>query len=185
MKSYIETVTGRHFYFLNPDPEDIEIYDIAHALAMNCRFTGHTERFYSVAEHSWLMSRMAPEGYEMAALLHDASEAYITDVASPIKQHLPDYQEMEDRLMTHIAAKFGFQYPLNPIIKHLDLTMLSTEAHYLLRSRGDTWDLWEHRKRPVVQHNFRPLCMTPQRARQLFLERYEELKETYGTATTN
>lgn len=179
MDSYIETVSGKRFYFLDPDPEDIDIYDIAHALSMNCRYTGHCDRFYSVAEHSWHMARMAPEGYELAALLHDASEAYITDIASPIKQHLPDYQQMEDHLMKHISAKFGFQYPLDPIIKHLDLTMLSTEAHYLLRSRGDSWDLWDYRKRPVVQHDFRPICMTPTRARTLFLDKFYELKEKY------
>lgn len=184
IESYIETFSGRRFYFLNPQPEDIDIKDIAHALSMNCRYTGHCDRFYSVAELSWHMSRMAPEGLEMACLLHDASEAYITDIASPIKQHLPDYQEMEDRLMKAIASKFGFDYPLNPIVKHLDLTMLSTEAHYLLSSRGDTWDLWRERKRPVVQHTFRPIGMVPTLARKLFLERYYELEKQYGTITT-
>jgi uncharacterized protein len=185
MESYIETVSGRKFYFLNPDPDDIDIGDIAHALAMNCRYTGHCDRFYSVAEHSFHMSRMAPEGYELAALLHDASEAYITDIASPIKQHLPDYQAMEDSLMRAIASKFGFEYPLNPVIKHLDLTMLSTEAHYMIPSRGDTWDLWKYRKRPTIQWNFRPIGMTPKVAKSVFLERYDELKEKYGVCATN
>lgn len=179
MDSYIETVSGKKFYFLDPDPDSIDIYDIAHALAMNCRYTGHSDRFYSVAEHSWHMARMAPAGMGLAALLHDASEAYITDIASPIKQHLPDYQSMEDHLMQRISAKFGFEYPLNPIIKHLDLTMLSTEAHYLLKSRGDSWDLWDYRKRPAVQHNYRPLGFDPRRGKQLFLDMFYELKEKY------
>lgn len=184
MESYIETVSGRPFYFLNPKPEDFDINDIAHALSMNCRYTGHCDRFYSVAEHSWHMSRMAPEGQELAALLHDGSEAYITDIASPIKQHLPDYQEMEELLLSRLFSKFGLEYPMSPIIKHLDLVMLSTEAHYLLKSRGDTWDLWKERKRPVIQHNFKPLCMDPKRAKTLFLDRFYELEKQYGILTT-
>ena len=180
MESYIETITGRKFYFLKPKPEDFNIYDIAHALAMNCRFTGHCSKFYSVAEHSWHMSRMAPEGLEMAALLHDASEAYITDIASPIKQHLMDYVELEEMLMAKIAKRFHFEYPLNPIIKQLDTTMLSTEAHYLMISRGDNWDMWQERKRPPIQHNFRPIGMLPHIAKEVFLDRYYELQKQYG-----
>lgn len=184
MESYIETITGRKFYFLDPRPEDFDIEDIAHALSLNCRFTGHSARFYSVAEHSWHMSRMAPEGHELAALLHDGSEAYITDIASPIKQHLPDYQKMEDLLLSRLFQKYNLEFPLSPIIKHLDLIMLSTEAFYLLKSRGDTWDLWKERKRPPVQHSFRPLCMSPSRAKILFLDRFYELAEQYGIPTT-
>jgi hypothetical protein len=185
MESYIETFSGRKFYFLDPQPEDFDIKDIAHALSMNCRYTGHCDRFYSVAEHSWHMSRMAPEGQELACLLHDGSEAYITDIASPIKQHLPDYQAMEDRILSRLFAKYGLEYPLHPVVKHLDLTMLSTEAHYLLKSSGNTWDLWKQRKRPAVQHNFKPLGMDPKLARQVFLDRFYELEKQYGTNTIN
>lgn len=184
MESYIETISGKKFYFLNPQPEDFDIYDIAHALAMNCRYTGHCDRFYSVAEHSWHMSRMAPGGYELAALLHDASEAYITDIASPIKQHLPDYQAMEDLLLSRLFAKYNLEYPMSPVIKQLDLTMLSTEAHYMLRSRGNTWDMWKTIKRPRVQQNFRPIGMEPKLAKQLFLDRFYELEKQYGVLTT-
>lgn len=180
MDSYIETASGRKFYFLKPNPEDFDIRDIAHALAMNCRFTGHCSKFYSVAEHSWHMARMAPEGLELAALLHDASEAYITDIASPIKQHLMDYTELEDMLMHKIADRYQFDYPLNPVIKLLDLTMLSTEAHYLMRSKGDDWDLWKERKRPIVQHNFKPIGMAPHTAKEVFLDKYFELTKHHG-----
>jgi hypothetical protein len=124
---------------------------------------------------------MAPEGFELAALLHDASEAYITDIASPIKQHLMDYVELEDMLMTRIASRYGFDYPLNPLIKQLDLTMLSTEAHYLMKSKGNTWDLWTDRKRPQIQHNFKPIGMAPATAKEVFLDRYYELQKQYGT----
>jgi uncharacterized protein len=182
MDSYIELQSGKKFYFLKPELKDFDVEDIAHALAMNCRYTGHCSRFYSVAEHSWHMSRMAPEGLELAALLHDASEAYITDIASPIKQHLMDYVELENFLMGRIAERYKFDYPLNPIIKQLELTMLSTEAHYLMRSKGNDWDLWAERKRPPIQHNFKPIGMAPHIAKEVFLDRYYELqKQQYGT----
>ena len=74
MESYIETVSGRKFYFLNPNPEDIDIEDIAHALSMQCRFTGHTKWFYSVAEHAIWVSYLVPVHLALEGLLHDASE---------------------------------------------------------------------------------------------------------------
>lgn len=185
MESYIETVSGKKFYFLNPQPNDFRIYDIAHALSMNCRYTGHCEQFYSVAEHSWHMARMAPPEHKLACLLHDASEAYITDIASPIKQHLPDYQQMEDLILSRLFSAYDLEYPLHPLVKHLDLTMLSTEAHYLLRSRGDTWDMWKYIKRPPVLHDYKPICMSPQRARTLFLETFYELTDDYELSRDN
>lgn len=121
------------------------------------------------------MSRMASEEYQLACLLHDASEAYLTDIASPIKQHLPDYNEMEDNILRALFSTFGLEYPMSPVVKHLDLTMLSTEAHYMLKSRGDTWDLWNYMKRPRVQNNFKPIGMPPDLAKTVFLDRFYEL----------
>ena len=85
MDNYIETFTGRKFYFLNPTPDQFNIIDIAHALSMTCRYTGHSNKFYSVGEHSWHMSRMLgnlPKEIQLAALLHDASEAMSVIYAS-------------------------------------------------------------------------------------------------------
>jgi len=178
MESYVETVSGKAFYFLNPQPEDFDIQDIAHALSMNCRYTGHCKSFYSVAEHSWNASRFLhqePREIQLAALLHDGSEAYITDIASPIKQHLPDYMKMEDNIMTALFKKYDLEYPLDSRVKYADLSMLSIEAHYLLTSRGDTWDMWKTRKRPPIDRTFRPLCMEPRRAKTLFLDKFYEL----------
>ncbi len=183
MESYIETVSGRKFYFLAPKPEDFDIEDIAHALSMNCRYTGHCSRFYSVAEHSILVSEILPPQLQLAGLLHDASEAYITDVASPIKQHLPDYQKMEDRIMSALATRFGIEYPLHPAVKYADLVMLSTEAWNLLPSQGNSWNLWEYRKRPLVHFGRKPMCLEPFVAKNLFLERFKEL--TYGQEHIN
>jgi hypothetical protein len=178
MESYIETVSGKKFFFLDPKEEDFDIKDIAHALSLNCRFTGHCNTFYSVAEHCWHMSRMAPEEHAFACLLHDASEAYITDVASPIKQHLPEYIKIEERILSRLFNKYNLPYPMSPIVKYLDRVMLSTEAYYLIPSKGVDWELWGN-KRPPVQHTFRPLGFTPDRAKQLFLDRFYELKQQH------
>jgi hypothetical protein len=112
---------------------------------------------------------------QLAGLLHDASEAYITDVASPVKQHMPEYVKMEDKIMEAIAKKYGFEYPFHPAIKHADLTMLSIEAHHLLPSKGNDWEMWLYRKRPPVMEPYKPIGMSPDTARQVFLDKYFEI----------
>lgn len=178
---WIETVTGKKFPFLNPQPEDIDIKDIAHALSMNCRFVGQCREFYSVAEHSWNVARMLegfPKEVQIAGLLHDASEAYITDVASPVKQYLPEYNKLEDIIMAAIAKKYGFEYELHPAVKIADRHALSTEAHYLLPSQGNDWNMWGWpAERPRVDHSYRPLGMDHRRAKNLFLDKFHELTE--------
>jgi 5'-deoxynucleotidase YfbR-like HD superfamily hydrolase len=83
--SWIQTYQGGCFEPFNPHPDQIHIRDIAHALALTCRFTGHCLDFYSVAQHSVMVSQIVSHKHALAGLLHDASEAYLTDVASPIK----------------------------------------------------------------------------------------------------
>ncbi len=171
LEPFIETFTGKQFYFLDPKEDQIDIRDIAHSLAFTCRYTGHSSRFYSVAEHSVLVSYLAAS--PLAGLLHDASEAYITDIASPIKPYLSNYKELEDMLMGKIAAKFGFDYPLDPDIKDCDATQLKTEAKYLLRSRGQPWAHLYPTRRP---HGIKPMCLAPEGAEALFLERFKEVR---------
>lgn len=179
MDNYIETFTGRKFYFLNPTPDQFNIIDIAHALSMTCRYTGHSNKFYSVGEHSWHMSRMLgnlPKEIQLAALLHDASEAYITDIASPVKMHLPDYKVIEDHIMREMCKRFMIEYPIHPAVKVADLTMLSIEANFLLPSRGNDWEMWKENKRPAIMQEYKPIGMLPAQAKQLFLDKYFELK---------
>jgi hypothetical protein len=179
MKPYIELQSGKNFYFLEPKESDFEIEDIAHALSLTCRFTGQCSRFYSVAEHSLRVSQLLHgTGLELDGLLHDAGEAYLPDVASPIKQYLPDYIKMEDRITATIFKKFGLEFPFHPAVKHCDRVMLSTEAHYLLPSQGKTWDMWGWPdKRPPVDAGIKPSCVTPEVAKYLFIERFKELTE--------
>lgn len=185
MDKCIETYSGHMFPISDPKESDVRITDIAHALSKICRFTGHCSRFYSVAEHSWHCANLLgdqPKEVQLAALLHDASEAYLQDIASPIKQFLPDYAELEDRVASVIFKKYGLQYPFNELIKYADLSMLSTEAYYLLPSKGAAWEMWKTIKRPKLEPDRRPQHLEPEVAKNVFMLKFIELtKKDNGT----
>src|SRR3972149_10211945 len=107
---FILTYSGRRFWPLDPRPEDVVVEDIAHALGNLCRFTGHTSRFYSVAEHSVHVSDSASAPNKLWGLFHDASEAYLGDLARPTKQAQAGfglaYRRVERRLMRAICDRF-------------------------------------------------------------------------------
>lgn len=116
--SEIMTCSHKMFDPLNPNPELIDISDIAHALSMLCRANGHFQTFYSVGQHCINCAREAKaRGYsklvQLACLLHDASEAYLSDVTRPVKAELPRYLEIEEPLQNCIWAKY-LQRPLSP-----------------------------------------------------------------------
>lgn len=171
LEPWIETYSGHQFHFLDPRAESVDIVDIAHALAFTCRYTGHCRSFYSVAEHSVYVSYLADD--PLGGLMHDASEAYITDIASPIKQYLVGYAEMESNIMSVLAKKYGFNWPLSPDIKDADATQLKTEAKHLLRSGGKPWASSYPTKR---EHGITPACWSPERAEREFLIRFEEVQ---------
>lgn len=177
-RPYIETVSGKIVHFLNPDPDSIDINDIAHALSRICRFNGHTREFYSVAEHSWKGATYISDEYKLAMLLHDASEAYLCDIPSPVKDYIPDYKKIEEELSYAICVKFGLPFPNHEIIKYYDLVLLSNEAHHLMHSRGNQWELWKHVKRPLVSAEFKPLCLQADVAKEVFLDKFYELHGT-------
>lgn len=109
--SSIKTYTGVMFDPLAPKTGEIDIRDIAHALSMLCRANGHFWHFYSVGMHAVNCAREAAErGYsrkvQLACLLHDASEAYLSDVTRPVKQELPKYLEIEEPLQEAIWQKY-------------------------------------------------------------------------------
>jgi 5'-deoxynucleotidase YfbR-like HD superfamily hydrolase len=176
MSDWIETKTGVLFEFMNPTVDMINIEDIAHALSMNCRFTGQCSRFYSVAEHSVYCSLLVDRKDALAALLHDASEAYLADIARPVKPYLENYGKIEDNLMQIIANKFGFEYPLAKTIKDADVCMLSTEAKSLMPGKGDNWTMWNYMERPKDQISV--IGYPPEIAKKMFLDRFHELTQS-------
>lgn len=127
MKTTITTVSGIEVDLLNPTFDMINIDDIAHALAMQVRYNGHVRQFYSVAQHSVLASHMVEDKYMLTTLMHDAAEAYLGDVVSPLKKLLPYYSSIEATFEKIIAQKFGLIYPFPEETKTADRVMLYSE----------------------------------------------------------
>ena len=138
--SYITTVSGIHFYPLNPHPDDINTDDIAHALSLICRANGHFKYFYSVAQHCIACANEAiARGYSweviLGSLLHDASEAYLCDVTRPVKKHIPQYLQAEEKLQEVIWKRFigrELTDAEKKLIFEIDDDILSMEFHLLM-----------------------------------------------------
>jgi hypothetical protein len=145
---WVQTYTGRAFDLVEPRPSMISIVDITQALSQLCRYTGHTNTFYSVAEHSIHCSQIVPEPLARYAMLHDAAEAYIGDISYPMKQLLgPLVKPIEAKIERVIFESFGLvpieDLPLadQQAIKHADLQMLKIEREELLGRQVDGIDL--------------------------------------------
>lgn len=138
----IRTFTGKVFDLKIMDPESICIEDIAHALAHTPRFGGHLEKHYSVAQHCVMIAESCSKKNQLAALLHDASEAYMGDMPSPFKKMMPEYKVIEGKLMQVIADKFGFPIPLPDEVKFLDRRYLDIEWTNLVLKENDILEYW-------------------------------------------
>lgn len=124
--------SGNLIDLLDPDPELIEIEDIAHALSMIPRWTGGTRFPYSVAQHSiWCYQHVPGLKLGYQALMHDATEAYMSDIAAPLKRQLPKYQLIEGQLWCAIAERFGLPEILDMRVKDVDARALITERAIL------------------------------------------------------
>lgn len=137
------TRSGRYFDFIDPQPDQIDIEDLAWGQAMTCRFGGQLRPgvpFYSVAQHARLVASIVPPDHRFAALLHDAAEAYTGDMVGPLKQLCPDFKAVEKRVEAAIFAKFGVPQPLDPSIKHADLRLLRTEQRDLTSGHAESWN---------------------------------------------
>jgi len=171
--NYIETYSGIKFDFLNPISEQINITDIAHSLSMQCRYTGHCSEFYSIAEHCLLVTELCPDEFKLYGLLHDASEAYLTDVASPIKPFLQNYKMMECKVMNAIYTKYELTEPFPEEVHLADMNALRIEIKRLMHSKGEGWAINKIITTPLPDIELE--CMTPQDAEMKFLEKFYEL----------
>lgn len=173
---WIQVFTGGQFWPLDPRPEEIDIRDIAHALAMQCRFIGHCQQFYSVAEHSVRVSRICDPADALWGLLHDASEAYICDLSRPLKKHSrlgDEYERIEATLMEEIALRFDLPVNQPDSVSLADNRMLAVEARDLMSPLQPGWELsLLDGTEPTILATWDP----PQAERQ-FIHRFVELDE--------
>lgn len=181
------TSTGRAYWPMDPRAEDVNIVDIAHSLAMQCRYGGHCRLFYSVAEHSVHMSRLIggePHGdrpnnieFALIALLHDATEAYVSDVPRPLKPFLTNYEAIERRNWMAICDAFDLpRVGVPEAIADLDRRMCLREMEALMPKtsmplgiEGPTPEFW-------------PQCWDPKEAKEQFLTRFDYLWRERMTA---
>lgn len=136
---WMQTAGGRQFWPLDPRPEEVFLDDIAHALSHLCRYGGHCRNFYSVAEHSVLMSRAVAPAFARWALLHDASEAYVVDVPRPIKPALAGYDAIETRIMAAVCLRFGLPPEMPAAVKAADRAILTDEMQQAMASPPVPW----------------------------------------------
>jgi uncharacterized protein len=170
----ITTRSGRQVNLLDPHYSQIDIGDIAHGLAYQCRFNGQTSRFYSIAQHSLMVASILPDHLKLAGLLHDAAEAYVGDVVQPLKVLLPDYQAIEQRFTQAIGQRFNVNLDHHPEVKRADLIALATEKRDLLPRERCTWN---------VLNGIRPLDrltlpMTPEQSEDTFMRTFFALLES-------
>lgn len=167
----ILTSSGVYFDFVNPEHNLILIDDIARGLSNTCRFAGQTREFYSVAQHSVMVSMIVPPEHARAGLMHDAAESFIGDVTRPLKALLPDYRALESRVEAAVLHAYGLSLPFADDVKRADLVMLATEQRDLMPAHSDEWTL-------IL--DITPLAdelvpLDPRSAERLFLDRWAEL----------
>ena len=167
----IMTVEGSYFDFDHPEQSSFTIETVAHALSNLCRYTGHTREFYSVAQHCVYVSHIVPEHLALQGLLHDAGEAFINDVARPLKNMLPDYRIIEHRVEKAVFERLGIPVEIAPEVHHADLVMLATEKRDLMPGNSTRWALLDGI--PMLDMEIEPVL--PRQAYRLFMDRYEEL----------
>jgi len=169
MSTWIKTYTGKRFYPRSPRGKDVDIRDIAHSLSMQCRFTGHTREFYSVAEHSvrvaWYLD---DHPLKLHGLLHDASEAYFGDIAEPIKRTLKGIEVQEFRILRAVYRGLGL--PIFTVeewdeVRYADAVLCATEGRDLM---GGTQG-WRPLPEPLPS-TIGP--MSQREAKEAFLELY-------------
>ncbi len=172
-KDWINTYTGRAFKPLTPSAKDIDIEDIAHALSHICRYTGHTKKHYSVAEHCVYVSRLLPKELKLAGLLHDASEAYMNDIARPVKYQaaMNGYRKAEAKLSSLIDKHFGICLSKSEAsrIHEIDGEMIHIEAPQLFDKLNKAWPLRKSKFKVKIG------MWTPAKAKREFVKRFKEL----------
>lgn len=169
----IQVYSGDAAWPLHMEYTDIDLEDIAHALAMKVRFTGHCTEDYKIAQHSCHVHDLVPVEDRREALLHDASEYVLPDVASPVKPHLQGFKPLEKRVETIIAGRFKLRFPFPPSIKAADNAMVLFERTKILKPAKYPWMVWTVPGEPANIPDFE--VWSWQKAKEEFLKRAHAL----------
>lgn len=177
---WLQTYTGLAAYPLDLAPSEISIVDIAHSLSMQCRYAGHCMRFYSVAEHSWLVSEMLRQRVtspmvQFWGLMHDAPEAYLLDMVRPLKESIPEYKVAEAAVMKTIADVFGLAGEQPEIVGEFDHRILNDERDQNMQPGRRLWNMLDDRPLGI-----RLGFWTPEVAEARFLHRFDQLRHQLG-----
>lgn len=162
---YIVTYTGWEVDLANPKPDDVHIVDIATALSRICRYTGHLDYHYSVAQHSVYVSEMTGT---LEGLMHDAHEAYVGDVSSPLKKLLPDYAKIEEKHRANIAQVYDLPLEMSRECHEADMQMLANES----------LTFFERNFAPDYKPTRLDCVWSPELARQKFLDVFDTLSRS-------
>lgn len=172
-ESWIRTYSGGKVYFFEPEKSEIEFEDISHSLSMLCRFNGATKEFYSVANHSCIVAEniykeTGDKNLAYCGLMHDAHEAFVSDIPSPFKKQFPEFVKAETRFELWLSARFNYT-PFLKIVKKHDIKALATEMRDLMRI-ADYSCLTESPYDDII------IPLFPKEAKNLFVETYQKFK---------
>jgi hypothetical protein len=174
--TFIQTFKGGFFDFAMMHKHPLDIEDIAHALSQICRFGGHSREFYSVAQHSVYVSQLVSGDNKLAGLMHDAPEAYLGDMVSPLKRRMPEYKYHEGLLWATLAKQYGLPKELPEEVKAADLIMLAAEARDLMGYDATIWGI------PPAPESIRVVPWPSKVAEKHFLEAFRALTSEYTRA---
>ena len=167
--------SGATLDFLDPSSSHFTLDDIAHGLSNICRYAGQCRKFYSVAEHSILVSETVDE-FGLEALLHDAAEAFIGDITRPLKQLLPDFKVIENNIQNAILSRFDLAVVMPPQIKEADLRVLAAEQAQIMPAGLSDWAV----EAAVIPAPVQVSYLSPRAAKAKYLERFGELSRARG-----
>jgi hypothetical protein len=167
--NWMQTYTGKAYWPCDPKTEEVDIHDIAHALSLICRYTGHCKKFYSVAEHSVHVSHLVPPEYAFYGLMHDAQEAYVNDIARPLKPSIAGYQEIEEMNWRVICDKYRMPYELPREVKEIDRRICMDEQAAIMGPSPFPWD-----KDLGLPTGIGICAWAPEKAEQMFIARFRE-----------
>lgn len=168
---WMQSYNSKVIYPLQPKPDDFSLETVAHALALKCRFNGQCKFFYSVAQHSVIVSLHCSQENALWGLLHELDEVFLPDVPRPIKPTIPGWKELAEKHMRAGATAFKLRMPIPDQVHHVDAACLNAEKFDVMGKPPKEWGQLP----PRLDYPIEP--MSWQDAKQWFIDRYYEVRD--------